>query len=142
MMRKQQTLLFTVAVWGKDYIETFLKLALPSFLASGNIPACASLLPIKFQVITRPEDVSLMENHPVLSALAAHAEISIEPRLVPECFAGNRYSVMSIANRFAIAESLESGAILSILPPDCIIADGSLSFGVRRILAGDQAVLI
>jgi len=133
-------LYFAIAVWGEKYVDTFLRIALPSFLAPGNIPACAHLASIRFLIITRPEDVSSIKGHPVMEMLRHHAAVEILPLLTPDQFEGNRYTVMARAHQHAIKRALASRAILSIPAPDHVIADNSLSFGLRRILGGDLAV--
>ncbi|MGE3622613.1 MAG: TIGR04372 family glycosyltransferase [Bdellovibrionales bacterium] len=135
-----RNLLFAVAVWGENYIDTFLQLALPSFLAPGNIPACAALASTRFAIITRPEDTAGFERHPSIAELRRVAALDILPLMTADQFEGNRYSVMARAHRHVIRQALEGRSILSILSPDCIIADGGLAFGLRRILDGNLAV--
>lgn len=137
-----RTLLFGVAVWGESYLSTFLRLALPSYLASGNIPACSRISNVKFIIVTRPQDVPLLENSPVWNVLSEFAEVEIKPSLTPDMFEGNRYTVMARAHAFLIKESLRCGAVLSILSPDCIVSDGSLLFALKKILDGNFALLI
>ena len=125
---------FGIAVWGKSYLSTFLRLALPSFLASGNIPACSRISNVKFTIVTRPQDVPLLENSPVWNVLTEFAEVEVKPFLTPDMFDGNRYTVMARAHALLIKESLRCGAILSILSPDCIVSDGSLSFALLPMI--------
>ena len=134
---------FVVAVWGDAYVDTMLAAGLPSFLASGNLPAAAQLAEIRFTVVTRPEDSHRIERHPAWQALSALCEARILPLLHQEVFADrNRYDVMALSHREIIADCLERGSVLSVLSPDCIVSDGSLGAGVRSILNGAQTVLV
>lgn len=134
---------FAIVVWGKDYVETFLTLALPSFLARDNIPACAKMLPVRFTIITRPEDVGSFEGRSVLDKLRQYADLRILPLLTEDRFqSGNRYETMAYGHRVVIAESLRDGAALSILSPDCVIANGGLKYGLSKLNEGVKAVLV
>ena len=69
-----RTLDFAVTVWGEAYVETFLTLALPSFLAPDNIPACAKLVAVRFMIATRSEDV------PTIKEAGYDIRIPLQPR--------------------------------------------------------------
>jgi hypothetical protein len=132
-----------IAVWGDAYVDTLLTWALPSFLAPGNLPACAALLPLRTMIVTRPEDEQTICVHPVARELQRIGELQVLPLLTPDRFVGaNRYEVMAFGHRQCIAQSLADGAIITLLSPDCVVANGSLAFGLQRILAGKSAVLI
>jgi 2-polyprenyl-3-methyl-5-hydroxy-6-metoxy-1,4-benzoquinol methylase len=134
---------FVVAVWGERYVETFLKLALPSFLAPGNLPACAGLADVRFRIYTRPEDMASITGSNAFKALARHVTPDVIPFLTPEAFSGhNRYGTMALCHHEEIAATLHHNAIISVLSPDCLVADGSLSRGLQRVLDGAKAVLV
>ena len=134
---------FAVAVWGESYVDTLLRLALPSFLAPGNIPACATRRKCIFEVHTRAADVAAIRSSEAWRELATHADAVIRPVLTDhELERGNRYSVMSFCHRQAIAAALAERAVLSILSPDCIAADGSFSAALDVLDRGKRAVLV
>lgn len=134
---------FVIAVWGKDYVDIFLRVALPSFLAPGNLPACSSLGHVELLVYTRPEDQSMIESHPCWQAATKLVSATINPVITSVVLQQpNRYGVMSFCHREAIARAVNDGAIISILSPDCVIADGGLSAAARKVLGSYKAVLI
>ena len=132
-----------IAVWGEAYVDAMLKWALPTFLAPGNLPACAAIMPIRVTIVTRPEDAKTILEHPVAEALRAIGELAVVPLLTKETFDGaNRYDVMALGHRYCLAASLRDNAIITLLSPDCLVANGSLSRGLRRISEGKGAVLV
>lgn len=132
-----------IAVWGSDYIDTMLTWAFPSFLAPGNLPACADMLSVRVTIVTRPEDVENILKHPVAAAIRSIGELCVVPLLTRDVFAGaNRYDVMALSHRYCLAASMRDGAIITLLSPDCLVADGSLSHGLQKILEGKGAVLV
>ncbi|MFN4284032.1 MAG: TIGR04372 family glycosyltransferase [Alphaproteobacteria bacterium] len=134
---------FVLAVWGDDYIATLLDLALPSFLAPGNIPTCAAEHQVAFYIYTRPEDAPAIEAHAAWQELSRVCEARIVPVLTADQFdRPNRYAVMSFCHQLAIIAARRAGAVLSLLGPDCVIADGALQFGIEKVDAGYKAVMI
>jgi putative glycosyltransferase (TIGR04372 family) len=134
---------FAIAVWGAVYVDTMLSLAIPSFLAPGNIPACASVTSVQFTIVTRPEDIDRIKSHSVIRELERFTTLSLVPLLTEDKFDGaNRYDVMALCHRHVLANSSQDGSVISILSPDCVISDGTLSFGLQRILDGHPAVLV
>ena len=132
-----------VAVWGAPYVDTMLRIAIPSFMAPGNLPSCAAVADIHFSIVTRPEDEGSIRTHAVVASLSKICKLKIEPLLTPDNFRNvNRYDVMAFCHRHVIAQSLADRSIISILSPDCIVADGSLRYCLDRILEGKRAVLI
>lgn len=134
---------FVLAVWGDAYVATLLDLALPSFLAPGNIPACAAEHEVAFHVYTRPEDVGRIESHAAWQEMSRICATRILPVLTPDQFdKPNRYAIMADCHQMAISTARRESAVLSLLTPDCIIADGALKFGIEKIDAGFKAVMI
>src|SRR5690349_10355234 len=60
---------FLTVVWGDAYIERFANLALPSFLAPGNLPALAAACDLEVVIMTTRRDVQDFEAHPAFRAL-------------------------------------------------------------------------
>jgi hypothetical protein len=54
---------FLTVVWGKPYISRFAELALPSFLAKGNLPALAEATNLEVVIMTKLEDIDFFERH-------------------------------------------------------------------------------
>lgn len=133
---------FGIAVWGEKFLDTFLNLALPSFLASDNIPACSKVADVNFVIVTRPEDVSSLSSHPSMNLLSKYATVDIEATLSPDELVGGRYDILAKSHRSIITKCHMTGGILSILTPDCVVANGGLSFGLKKVLAGFKAIQV
>ncbi len=140
---KMRRLDIAIAVWGAAYVDAMLTWAVPTFLAPGNLPACSAIMPIRVTIVTRPEDANVILEHPVADALRDIGELAVVPLLTIETFVGaNRYDVMALSHRHCLAASLRDNAIITLLSPDCLVADGSLSHGLGKITEGKGAVLV
>ncbi len=62
---------FLTVVWGETYIARFASLALPSFLALGNLPALAEATELEVVIMTRRADIEYFENHTAFRRLRA-----------------------------------------------------------------------
>lgn len=142
-MPARRPLHIVVAVWGERYIDCFLSVALPSFLADGNIPGCARWADVSFFLYTRPEDAAAVQAALAQTRLSEFAHVAVDPLLSAEKFAGkNRYDSMALCHARAIERATAQGATLCVLSPDCIVSDGSLERGLQRLDQGAKAVLV
>lgn len=132
-----------IAVWGEQYVDSFLNIALPSLLAPGNIPACTELADVSFRIYTRVEDVPSIEAHSRYRDLCSYLSPQIVPLITAELLSScNRYGAMAACHHEEIALTRSDRGIINVLSPDCLVSDGSLARGLRRILEGDKAVLV
>jgi hypothetical protein len=60
---------FLTVVWGDHYIERFATLALPSFLAPGNLPALAAGSDLEVVILTKRADFEAFDRHPAFRML-------------------------------------------------------------------------
>lgn len=60
---------FLTVVWGETYIARFAELALPSFMAPGNLPALAESTNLEVVIMTRRSDIGFFDQHPVFHTL-------------------------------------------------------------------------
>jgi hypothetical protein len=134
------------AVWGAEFIDLFLRVAVRNQLSPGNLPA----LPAgsRYRVFTTAAD------RPGLLASAALAEVG---RVMPVDviavdaaeFDGkakpgqirNRYKMMTACHRRAIADAAGDLAALIFLSPDMVLAEGTMAALTRIHGAGARAVL-
>lgn len=129
-------------VWGLAYIRQFLRFCIPTLLAPGNIPAITSTIPTKFILLTRSEDVPLIETHPAWQSLANTCTVEI--RLIDDLVTrDNHTAVLTLAFHRAISEAglTACETCFFFLNSDFLIADGSLLNVLRRIQKGASGVL-
>lgn len=62
---------FLTAVWGEAYIARFTDLALPSFIAPGNLPALAEATDLEVVIMTRRSDIDFFDQHSTFRTLQA-----------------------------------------------------------------------
>ena len=66
---------FLTVVWGVTYIERFAGLALPSFLAPGNLPALAAITDLEVVIMTARTDIEHFDKHATFRRLRAICEL-------------------------------------------------------------------
>jgi len=133
---------FLTVVWGDTYIERFAKLALPSFLAPGNLPAVAASCELEVVIMTTRRDVQGFEAHAAFRALRSVCPvrfIEIDDLITPGVYG----VTLTLAYMRAIAAS---GAEMVnthfvFMNADFVLADGSLRSLSKHILAGRAIVL-
>jgi hypothetical protein len=129
-------------VWGQRYLKQFLNTGLPSLLAPGNLPALARALPCEFVFLTSSEDAEILREHPACQYLASICDVDI--RLIDDLITGDNHST-TITMAYARAVQAAGDAMLDtcffFLISDYLVADGSLSHVLARILAGASGVL-
>jgi hypothetical protein len=131
-----------VPVWGYAYIKKFLEVALPTWLADGNLPAVSRMAPTEIVLLTSRDDEPYLRAHPAFLHLAAVCPITIH--FIDHVITGNNYSTtMTLAYTEAVRQT--GGAMLDtcflFLVSDYIVSDGSFTTVVERIQGGRSGVL-
>jgi hypothetical protein len=133
---------FLTAVWGDVYIERFATLALPSFLAPGNLPALASSCDLETIILTTRADFQLFETHPSFHALRLVCPVRFID--IDDLIAPGVYGVtLTLAYARAILECGEEmvKTHFVFMNADFVLADGSLRSLVTHIVARRSIVL-
>lgn len=133
---------FVTAVWGEGYIRRFATLSLPSFLATGNLPALAEATDLEVVVLTRRDDVAYFENHPACRRLRTICTVRFVP--IDDLVTTGVYGVtLTLAYARAVIECGEAmlRTHFVFMNADFVLADGSLRALSRHILAGRSIVL-
>src|SRR5215471_20083926 len=133
---------FLVTVWGNSYIERFLSLALPSYLAPGNLPALAASTELEVVVMTSKEDIALFETDFVfrqVNGLCRTRFIPIDDLLTTGCY-GVTLTLAYGRAIISLGEDMRSTHFV-FMNADFILADGSLLSLVRHIL-DDRKVIV
>lgn len=141
-MRK---VIFTTAVWGKEYTFHFVNFTLPSLMAPGNIPAMAALAPVEFHIYSPRADSDRIERSPVyqrLREVATPKIIVIDDDSIRQA-AGDQdlsYKIMVQTHHHLIAHAWEQDAAICSVYPDTILADGSFATVAKLAQAGKRSV--
>jgi hypothetical protein len=133
---------FVSAVWGKTYIERFATLALPSFLAPGNLPALAAATDLEIVILTRGSDVKHFEELHALHRLRAICPVRFVA--IDDLITTGVYGVtLTLAYARAVIQCGEDmlKTHFVFMNADFVLADGSLRSLCRHILAGRSIVL-
>jgi hypothetical protein len=130
---------FVTAVWGREYVQLFLDITLPSILADNNLPAAKSHFNCRYKIYTAVDDFNVIKYAEVIKVLHEHAQVELIP--ITD-FSGNKYEVASRCYRKATSDALQDRAAIIYLIPDMILADGSLGYIAEQLSSGKKAVLV
>lgn len=133
---------FLTVIWGEAYIERFASLALPSFLAPGNLPALSQLVDLEVVIMTQRDDIAFFEKHPAYRRLKALCPVRFVE--IDDLVANGVYGVtLTLAYLRPIAQMGEKMLERHFLfmNADFVLADGSLRSLAQHILAGRAIVL-
>ncbi len=128
-------------VWGYEFVQSFLRLSLPTLLAPGNLPALAGTLPTEFVFLTGRRDEAVIRESAGYRALSAVCGVRFNAidDLIAE---GNHSTTVTLAYTRAVRRT--GAAMLDtcffFLVSDYIVADGSLRSALQPILGGASGV--
>jgi len=129
-----------MAVWGQEYVDLFLNVALPSQLSPANLPAIRHSSGLLYKIYTTKEDESRIREHPAFERLCRFVEtriIAVE-RIDPSW----KFSPLMQFHNTAIQEADLDHAALIFLSPDFVLADGTFVSLLRAAEAGYRVVLV
>lgn len=133
---------FVTVVWGAAYIERFASLALPSFLAPGNLPALAAETNLEVVILTSRNDIANFRMHDTFKRLQTVCPVSFID--IDDLITNGLYGV-TLTLAYARAMFRYGSAMTSthfvLMNADFILADGSLRSLARHIRAGRSIVL-
>lgn len=133
---------FLTVVWGEAYIKRFATLSMPSYLASGNIPALAKATDLEIVIMTSSRDIANFETYDIFRKLREICNIQFIE--IDDLITTSIYGVtLSLAYARAV---IECGADMInthfvFMNADFILADGSLRSLSKHILDGRSVVL-
>jgi hypothetical protein len=130
-------------LWGFDYVKTFLDVALPTWLAEGNLPAVSGLVPTEFVFLTSREDEIYLRAHPGFDRLSAVCPTTV--RYIDHLITGTNYSTtitLSYLEAMRATGADMRDTCFLLLVSDYIVADGSFRTVAERVMAGRDAILV
>lgn len=126
-------------LWGKDYVTRFCEVALPTQLASGNLPS----LPrerTSFHFFTPSVDIPQIKASPAFRTLSALVPTHFEP--IDDLYLRHPYYAMKVChNRGLTLGRKEDCAYLFVLP-DMVWSDGTFARMHQLLESGKRAVVL
>lgn len=140
-------LLLSLPIWGEGHVDLWRRYALPSLLASGNLPALADAFPLKFLIHTTLDDAARLS--PYFRMLERYGTVRIEPQgqtpadLLEHLHAGYRHGGTCFKNcqNMAIEEAWRTGAGIVFLSADQVWANGAGATMVETVEMGARALV-
>ena len=123
-------------------MRRFLTVALPTWLAPGNLPALAAELPAELVILTAREDEAYLRAHPAFRRLAEVLPVRLH--FIDDLVTGNNYSVtITLAYAEAVrADEAMLDTCFVFLVADYIVADGSFGHIARRMKTELSGILV
>lgn len=133
---------FLLPVWGSRYIDQFMNISLPTWLAPGNMPAVAAAVDTEFVFLTSADDEAFIRAHPSFLLLTSCMKVRFHP--IDHLIIGSNYSTtITLAYEEALRAEGKDGSALCFffLVSDFIVADGSFRNAFQKIAEGYSGVL-
>lgn len=132
-------------VWGEAYVEKLCRVAIPSLLAPGNIPAMPNNGVSAFLIATTPEDAKSIRSKPIFRLLERHINVEfIDLPDQDELPTGDdrlgKYRLLMTGHGFAADRAMGRGCAV-FMGPDAIHTDGMTKRLYEHIAAGKEAVI-
>jgi len=127
------------AVWGQEYVDTFVRVGLRSLLSQGNIPDLAVEHEVLYTIYTMQPDAQTLERAPAFARLRESANVSLslfDPREIDTTNYGEHgtfwWRAIDLARR--------NGEVLFFIIPDLLYASGTLVRWAQRFVEGKRAI--
>ncbi|MEM6750177.1 MAG: hypothetical protein AAGA57_03420 [Planctomycetota bacterium] len=130
---------FSIAVWGRGYVDLLCGVTLPSLMAPGNLPAFGRRLPIRVCVYGPASDVALVEASPIWALI--EREIGGECVAVDGAALADPYSGMTELHERAIEDAKRLGAGLVLQNADAFWGDGCLEYMAEEAERGAELTM-
>lgn len=107
------------AVWGKDFIDTFVNLSLPFQFASGNLKFLKENADVTYKIFTIPEDEKLIRSSINFKKLSSLVRCELVSNI--DKFAEDKYQRITDFYKIGIIEANKEDAGIIFLSPDIIL---------------------
>jgi hypothetical protein len=135
---------YGIPVWGDAYVEKLCRIAIPSLLAPGNIPAMPNNEVSSFVIVTTPADEMTIRSKAIFKLL--ESVINVEFLHLPTGDGGlpdgtdhRKYSMLSKGHGMVVDRAIGRGCVV-FLGPDAIHTDGMTRHLYDQVMAGKQVV--
>lgn len=126
-------------VWGKDFLDFFLRVTLPNQLSKGNLSAFAGT-ESTYKIYTDEQDAEVIRTSESFRQLEElmHTEIISIDHLQHS----NKYNRMTLCHKWAIYEAYHDNACVVLLPSDVIYAENSLTYLMSIAQTGKPVIMM
>jgi hypothetical protein len=135
---------FIQALWGKQYVDHFLNVALPSCMTTGNLLGF-SRDEAELDIYTTPEDVQTIQAAPIIGALSLFIDVrmtTLNVSRLPSKTEVQKFTLMTEMQRFAMDRSDATDSAMFMLAPDGVFADGTFARSRELLQSGKRLVMI
>lgn len=133
-----QVVLIT-AVWGPWHCDAFARAALPTLLASGNLPTLAAAHACRYLIFSTGESAARLESMPALARLRALMPVEMNI-MEPNDSISSKMHLFAWERAVGAARAAQAAAVS--VHPDVVWSNGSLAFLGRAFAAGRKAIVL
>lgn len=140
---------FITAVWGVEYVDTFLNVCLPNLLTPGNLEVFANEPDAIFKIYTSPQDADRIAGsnaYARIGRIMSARIIPVNSLFTPESKADSQYEEAIISMRkchmMATEDGLKEEAAMVYLSPDAVLSEGALKKMRKIARSGKRALLL
>ncbi|MHC1713432.1 MAG: hypothetical protein AB9872_14895 [Solidesulfovibrio sp.] len=142
--QRNTTLHCATPVWGKPFIDLFMRVTLRSLFAPGNLPFASAQTNVRFTLYTDAEDVAIIQSYPEWQRLNELVDVRIEhidPIIAQSAKqGGNRYDRMSRCQDHALQTSRKEKMVTFFPLADLIFSSNFLQRGLDLLNAGYDTI--
>lgn len=128
-------------IWGKNYVEPFLKVTLRLMLAEGNIPKLAKKTDVTVRFYTTKADEKIIRRSPQFRALEKHVSCLFDLRVEKIKNTTQSLSCMNVCQRDALTRGFAAQRLLLPFTGDVVITENLLSDAWDYIKQGYHCVV-
>lgn len=127
-------------VWGEEYTDLFVNIVIPNLLTPGNFDAlCKTPSPV-FRIFTTFNDAIRIKGSPAFEKLSEM--IAVKFYSISEADLNQKYTLTSKYLRKAIEAAIDDNAVIILIGPDILRAQGYMANILRIAESGKRAVMI
>lgn len=129
-----------VPVWGKEYLNTFIRVSLASQLSENNIPLISKKHKVEYVVYTLKSDKSYLENTDSFKILKELVNIRFE--IIKKFKTKDVYRIYGQIHVRELKKSSKINESVFLINSDFVFSDGFFSKTLEEIKSGKKAVNI
>lgn len=126
-------------IWGAPFVDLFLRLALRSLMAAGNLPDLARGNNCRWTIYTTAEDAERLRGSPLFASVSELLDVDVSIFGLGEIDPANRGSHAILWQR-GLELARRNRETLFLLIPDLLYAEGTLTRWAQRFAEGYRAV--
>ena len=137
--RLPMRLRLVTVVWGSEFVERFVQLAVPSLMAPGNLPDISRRHDVTYEIYAPADDMQRITSQAAFADLARIVEIQFRPFAETEIDADNPMSHWDVW-RWAVEAARKDDVYVILAAPDHIFCRGALQRWTELLEEGYLAI--